>query len=224
MLLEANNRWRLRMSTASSILTAREDQSVQNSSCSGRKECAMDTDVKRERFTDNEKNGSSSPAGDMRPKSRARCGRAVLIIPGILCTALGALGAVLPVLPATPFLLAAAFCFARSSERLSRWLCATKLYQSHLETVRCGEGMTRAAKIHIIAAVTAVMGLSEFFMLRAYLLKGSQGARIGCIVMAVVWAAHVIAFGFIMKTCPEERAEEIARECSTKGEAAYDAE
>lgn len=182
------------------------------------------SDMKQEQYRNHEKNRSGPSAGNAPQKSRARGGRAVLIIPGILCTALGALGAALPILPATPFLLAAAFCFARSSERLSRWLCSTKLYQSHLETVRCGEGMTRSAKIHILAAVTAVMGLSEFFMLRAYLVKGSQGGRIGGIVMAVVWAAHVVAFGFVMKTCPEERAEEIARERRIKGETAHDAE
>ena len=41
---------------------------------------------------------------------------------GWICVGLGAIGAVLPLLPTVPFLLLAAFCFARSSEKVHRWL------------------------------------------------------------------------------------------------------
>jgi uncharacterized membrane protein YbaN (DUF454 family) len=41
---------------------------------------------------------------------------------GWICVGLGAIGAVLPLLPTVPFLLLAAFCFARSSEKVDRWL------------------------------------------------------------------------------------------------------
>ena len=71
--------------------------------------------------------------------------------------------------------------------------------------------MTLPAKLRIIAVVTAVMAVAEGFMLRAFLLKGSRGALIGCVTMAVVWAAHLIVFCFVIKTCPPERAAEIAR-------------
>ena len=138
--------------------------------------------------------------------SGSRIVRASFIILGILCVALGSIGVVLPVLPTTPFLLAAAFCFAKSSERLNRWLKGTRLYRSHLETFHRGEGMTLPAKLRIIAGVTAVMAVAEGFMLRAFLVKGSRGALFGCLTMAVVWAAHLIVFFFVIKTCPPERA------------------
>jgi len=154
---------------------------------------------------------------DVRNKSRSRAVRGLFIALGVVCVGLSAVGAVLPVLPTTPFLLAAAFFFARSSDRLNDWLRATKLYKSHLETFERGEGMTRGAKLRIMATVTAVMALAAFFMMRAYLYKGSRGALYGCITMAVVWVCHIAAFCFIIKTCPRERAEQIARENRKKG-------
>ncbi len=69
--------------------------------------------------------------------------------------------------------------------------------------------MTWSAKLRIMATVTIVMGIAEFFMIRAYMMKDSIGALIGSIVMAVVWVAHIIAFCFIIKTCPKEKADEI---------------
>ena len=55
------------------------------------------------------------------------------VVLGCIGVGLGALGAVLPLLPAFPFLLLAAFCFARSSERLNLWFTGTKLYRDNLE-------------------------------------------------------------------------------------------
>ncbi len=169
-------------------------------------------------------NGTNN-TDDMRiPTLKSRGFRAVLIALGVLCAALGAVGVALPILPTTPFLLAAAFCFARSSDRLNRWFRGTKLYQSHLETLNRGEGMTWPAKLRIMAAVTGVMGLAECFMLRARLLKGSRGALVGCVVMAAVWAAHIIVFCFIIKTCPKQREQDILRESKAKEETVYDAQ
>lgn len=51
-----------------------------------------------------------------------RLGKLFLVIIGLICLALGITGFFFPILPATPFLLLATFCFARSSDRLYTWL------------------------------------------------------------------------------------------------------
>ena len=53
---------------------------------------------------------------------------------GCIGVGLGAVGAVVPLLPAFPFLLMATFCFAKSSERLHNWFINTKLYKKNLES------------------------------------------------------------------------------------------
>lgn len=145
----------------------------------------------------------------------------IYIVMGVLCIVIGSIGVVLPILPTTPFLLGAAFCFASSSERLSNWFKETRLYKTHLETLNRGEGMTRRAKRNVLISVTIVMGFAEFFMLRAYFLKGATPALIGCIVMAVIWVAHIIAFCFVVKTCTDKTVQEPENESEAY---LYDAE
>ncbi|MGN1109584.1 MAG: DUF454 family protein, partial [Oscillospiraceae bacterium] len=71
----------------------------------------------------------------------------VYIIIGCVGLGLGALGAALPLLPAFPFLLLAAVCFGKSSERLHKWFVGTKLYKNNLESYVKGRGMTWKTKI-----------------------------------------------------------------------------
>ena len=113
------------------------------------------------------------------------------VILGCIGLALGAVGAILPLLPAFPFLLLAAFCFAKSSEKLHRWFTGTKLYKNNLESYVKGRGMTWKTKIRIMITVTVLMSIG-FIMMHA--------VPVGRIVLACVWVFHILYFVFRVKT------------------------
>lgn len=115
------------------------------------------------------------------------------IILGCMGVGLGALGAVLPVLPTVPFLMLAAVCFARSSRKLDVWFRSTKLYQDNLADFVAGRGMTRRTKIRIMVTVTLLMSIG-------FAVMGLKGIVTGCIVLGCVWLLHIIYFIWGVKT------------------------
>lgn len=114
---------------------------------------------------------------------------------GFIGLGLGALGAALPLLPAFPFLLLAAYCFARSSERLHRWFVGTRLYKENLESFVAGRGMTRRTKLRIMTLVTLTMAIGFAMMGRV---------PVGRVILGIVWAGHVLYFIFGIRTLPEQ--------------------
>lgn len=118
-----------------------------------------------------------------------------LVILGCISVGLGAIGVVLPVLPTVPFLLLAAFCFAKSSQRLHNWFTGTKLYKNNLESYVRGEGMTRKTKIRIMVTVTLLMAIGFIMM---------DQVPVGRVILACVWVFHVIYFSFGVKTIKAE--------------------
>ena len=117
------------------------------------------------------------------------------IIIGCIGVGLGAVGAVVPMLPAFPFLMLAAFCFARSSEKLDRWFKGTKLYKDNLADYVAGRGMTVKTKVRIMITVTLLMSIG-------FIMMGLKGIVTGCIVLGCVWAFHIVYFIWGVKTIP----------------------
>lgn len=115
------------------------------------------------------------------------------IILGCIGVGLGAVGAVVPMLPAFPFLMLAAFCFARSSEKLDRWFKGTRLYKDNLEDYVAGRGMTRKTKIRIMITVTLLMSIG-------FTMMAMKSVWIGCNVLVCVWVFHILYFCFGVKT------------------------
>ena len=117
----------------------------------------------------------------------------VYIVIGAIGVALGAIGAVVPMMPAFPFLLLAAFCFARSNEKIYNWFINTKLYKDNLEDYVAGRGMTKKAKIRLMITVTILMSIGFIMM---------DAVPVGRIVLSIVWLFHIIYFIFGIKTIP----------------------
>lgn len=117
---------------------------------------------------------------------------------GFLGLALGAVGAVLPLLPAFPFLLLAAYGFGKSSRRLDRWFKGTRLYRENLADLAEDRGLTRRAKIRIMVTVTILMAAGFIAM---------HAVAVGRIVRAFVWVGHIFYFLFGVRTLPDDRRE-----------------
>ncbi|MDQ3803466.1 MAG: YbaN family protein [Acidobacteriota bacterium] len=69
---------------------------------------------------------------------------------GTVCVGLGVLGIVLPLLPATPFLLLASACFVRGSERLNRRLLGNKYLGPYITNIKERRGMPLRAKVYTL--------------------------------------------------------------------------
>lgn len=78
---------------------------------------------------------------------------------GLLCVGLGIIGAILPLMPTTIFLILAAGCFARSSRRLETWLLNHATFGPPVSAWRAERAIPRAAKR------AACIGISVGFIL-----------------------------------------------------------
>ena len=94
--------------------------------------------------------------------------KAIFVGLGLLFFTLGAVGAVLPVLPTTPFLLVAAACFAKGSTRFNSWFLNTKLYKNHLDSFVRERAMTLRTKVGLCAFATTMLLIAFFIMSNIY--------------------------------------------------------
>ena len=96
-----------------------------------------------------------------------REGRAIkyiYIALGILSVILGLIGALLPIIPTTPFLLVASYFFTRSSKRLNDLLYKNRYLGPYLQSISSGNGMPLVAKIYTISLLWFFMLVSIFMI------------------------------------------------------------
>lgn len=104
---------------------------------------------------------------------------------GVLFLAVGAAGVVLPLLPTTPFVLLAAWCFAKSSPRMHAWLHSSTLFGPVLRNWEESRCMPRNARRMALTMMLVVGSSSVLFFVPGPVLKGGGILLIatGCIVV-----------------------------------------
>lgn len=90
--------------------------------------------------------------------------KALLIFAGTLCVGLGVLGMFLPLLPTTVFLLLAAYCYSRSSERFHNWLLTNRWCGSYIKNYKSGKGISIRQKVSTIATLWLSIGFSMWLV------------------------------------------------------------
>lgn len=117
--------------------------------------------------------------------------RAFWATAGFLAFGLGMIGVVIPLLPTTPFMLVAAFCFMRSFDRLNTWFRSTNVYQRVFDGYVKKRAMTLRTKASIIIPVTLLLSVGFVVM---------SEVPVGRIAVVIVWLGHIVYFGFMVKT------------------------
>ena len=96
--------------------------------------------------------------------SKNKLVRSLFFVAGTITLALGAVGAVFPILPTTPFLLISLACYVRSSERMSHWLLNNKYFGTYLKNYKEGKGIPLKTKLFAITVLWTTIGVSALFL------------------------------------------------------------
>ncbi|OPX44454.1 inner membrane protein YbaN [Ruminiclostridium hungatei] len=86
----------------------------------------------------------------------------ILLGIGSIALALGMIGVVVPLLPTTPFLLLASFCYIRSSDRLHRWLMNHRLFGRLLYNYTTHRAVKRNVKITALVSLWLSLAISMY--------------------------------------------------------------
>jgi uncharacterized protein len=118
---------------------------------------------------------------------KQRVVRVLLMVAGTICLALGAIGIFLPILPATPFLLLAAACYLRSSERLHKWLINNRWFGEYIKNYQEGRGIPLKTKVLALSTLWIAIGYSTFFVVDEFLI-----AQIALLLIATGVTVHLV--------------------------------
>jgi len=118
---------------------------------------------------------------------RKKLVRWLLVAAGFLFVGLGVVGILVPLLPTTPFLLLAAACFARSSERFYRWLLGNRWFGAYVRDYREGKGVPAKVKIFSVALLWVVVLSSAAFVV------SNVVVRIILLVIAAGVTLHIVS-------------------------------
>ncbi|WP_311225849.1 YbaN family protein [Bacillus sp. AG4(2022)] len=117
----------------------------------------------------------------------------LFVTAGFLALGLGILGIILPVVPTTPLLLLASFCFMKGSEKFEAWFKQTGIYKKHLESFVNKKAMTLRQKFTILL-------FADIMIIIAFFLTDMTAVRI-ILIIIVIYKYYY--FFYKIKTLPE---------------------
>jgi uncharacterized membrane protein YbaN (DUF454 family) len=113
--------------------------------------------------------------------------RYLLLGAGFVLLLLAFIGAILPVLPTTPFVLLASACFASASPRLYKWLSTTKFFGEFITNYNTNAGVSRKNKVKALVFLYFSLGLSavlsDLLHVRLILLAVAVGVTIHLVML-----------------------------------------
>ena len=122
----------------------------------------------------------------MRNKKQNKIVKWILIASGTIFLVIGIIGIFLPILPTTPFLLLAAACYARSSEKFYIWLIKNKVFGSYIKNYREEKGIPLKVKIIAIIFLWITIMVSTLLFIDVFWI------RILLILIAVGVTIHIL--------------------------------
>lgn len=133
-----------------------------------------------------------------RPDRAPIWSRPAYLLGGLVALGLGVIGIFVPLLPTVPFLLVAAWCFARSSHRLHRWLLAHPRLGPMIAPFQGGRGMPRHAKVALLITMAVLFAVTFVWLVH------------GWIPYLILGAGAVISFGAVARIPTHRHGEEEA--------------
>ena len=113
-------------------------------------------------------------------RMRAAASRRLWVIAGGVALGIGFVGIVVPLLPTTPFLILAAYCFSRGSRRLHDWLLEHRTLGPPIRDWREHRSVSGKAKLSAMIAIVLIFALSAFLDVPGWALA-LQGIVLGAV-------------------------------------------
>jgi uncharacterized protein len=120
--------------------------------------------------------------------------KTLLLVTGTFSLTLGAIGIFLPILPTTPFLLLAAACYLRSSQRMHKWLLNNRWFGEYIRNYQEGRGIPLKTKILAMAGLWVTIIYSEFIALDEIFI-----AQVALLLIALGVSVHLIRLPTLKK-------------------------
>jgi uncharacterized membrane protein YbaN (DUF454 family) len=150
-----------------------------------------------------------SEAGERRGKASGAV-RCVLTAAGLVCVGFGVAGIFVPLLPTTPFLLLAAACFLRSSDRFYRWLTTNRWVGDHVRNYMEHRATTLPTKIGSITMLWCALVSAGALFTQSWVVRSLLS------LIGVGVTAHLVT----LRTVPQETAAGVLSQEDAKKERA----